>query len=93
MTVSGRASSIWCRLTGCWSGSGEELDVPVGVEEDLGGGPAVDDPDDLSAGPTHESSRGVEERPAQCLRPGVSPGEVPPASRTHGYAACCRLRR
>jgi hypothetical protein len=54
---SGRASTTWYRLTGCWKCSAEQIDALVGIEEYLSGRPAADDEHDALTCPVHESSR------------------------------------
>lgn len=50
---------------------GDELDVAVRGEDLAGGGPAVEDPHDVSAGVTHDAGWGVPELPAHCFGFGV----------------------
>ena len=74
--VFGRVSSTWCRLPSFLAGSGDQFNTPVGIEEDLGGGPAVDDAHDAPACSMDEPSRGMEDPPPQRLGPGVAPCAV-----------------
>src|SRR5215216_1029207 len=48
-------------------GSGDESDAPIGVEQVVGGGPAVEDARDLLSGVAHEAGGGVPQLPAQRL--------------------------
>jgi hypothetical protein len=45
--------------------SGDEGDALIGVEQDAGGGPAVEDANDLLAGAADDPGGGVPEGPAQ----------------------------
>jgi len=51
--------------------SAEHRDLVVGVEEFGGGGPGVDDPDDVASGASHEPGGCVPERPTQPFRFGA----------------------
>jgi len=73
----------------CWSWSADEVDALVGVEEYVGGGPAVDEAHDAAPGSVHEAAGGVQDRPAQRLGSGVGPGageaqELEPAQQVGG---------
>ena len=89
-SVSGRARSRRGDRGGALGRSGDERDALVGVEERVGGGPAVEDAHDVSAGAAHEAGGGVPERPAQRL--GFARRRVRRCSRAVGTSARGRRR-
>lgn len=75
--MSGRVWSHRCRLRGISWRSGEHCDAAVAVEQEPGGGPAVDDAHDAAACPVYEPSRRVEDPPSKGLRSRLTPRHAP----------------
>ena len=68
--------AVWRSRLGCRSG--ERGDVSVGGEDVGGGGPSVEDADDVASGFTNDAGGCVPQLPAQPFgqRPGQGPGDT-----------------